>query len=373
MNEVIFHKLRLNEWNAITGRAKKLWLTNVLGTRPTFKEVRSTIPNQHSISALEWLAMVVLVVLTAFTSYKVGALAVPFAQHTLETLTGHTYLAEWVQVSFTLVTALLFMLLATPSVIYFKLLSHEPEVSNEKRDTKHTSWWMRWTLDYLTPRLPSLIVYISVGWLVYISSQLPGTPFEQYLPVVVEVGLAALVGNILEKRKNFNAVVSDALYERTQPYDAALKNFEKESSYLRILYQVMREDSAKIKRLDPSTRREEKVNAWIEAADDDLVFRVLSAEYNRIMAGDNFADAIINGTSRTQQVDEPVEIRSTLRVPPAGMKAWTPEALAHDLRVRGLDPALGYNEDQLSKDYDKAYKPRSAWRGGAKALFLGKS
>lgn len=369
MNEQVFHKLRLIEWQAIQAQAKKIWLRDVHGERPDFVSVRSNMPNQHAISALEWLAMVVLIVLTAFTSYKVGALAVPFAQHTLETLTGHTYLADWVQTSFTVVTAFLFMLLATPSVIYFKLLSHEPEVTAEKKDTKLTPVLQRLGLEYLTPRLPGMIVYFSIFWLIYISSQLPGTVFEQYLPVVVEVGLAALVGSILKKRKDFNDVVNDALAEQTKPYDLILKNFEKETAYLRILYQVMRESVAKVKRLDPAVNKERHLNAWLEAADDSVVYKVLSAEYNRLMAGDSFAADVL--TPRTQPEDDPAEIGSTLRTPPAGMKAWTPEALVHDLRVRGLDPAAGYNEDRLSKDYDSAYRPRSAWRGGAKALFLG--
>lgn len=374
MNEIISEniaKLRLNEWQAIQQRAKKLWLANSLGERPTFDGIKKTLPNPHTISALEWLAVVVLLVLTAFTSYKVGALAVPFATHTLETLTQHTSLAEWVQTTFIGVTALLFMLLATPSVIYFKLLSHEPEVTQEKRETRQTRWYMRWTLDYLTPRLPALIVYISVGWLVYISSQLPGTAFEQFLPVVVEVGLAALVGNILKKRKNFNKIVTDALYEKTEPYDTRLKNYETDGAYLRTLYQVMREEVAKLKRPEPNGRGYAQVNAWLEAADDQVVYSILSKEYRRLTSGDQFAHAVVAGTAETPVENEPTEIRTTLRRPPMGEQFWTPDSLAHDLRVRGLDPAQGYTEAQLQADYDKAYKPRSAWRAGARKQFLG--
>ncbi len=370
MNETIFHKLRLNEWQAIQTQAKKIWMRDVLGVRPTFNEVRSTMPNVHSISALEYLAMLVLIVLTLFTSYKVGALAVPFAQHTLETLTQHTALDQWVQVTFTIVTAFLFMLLATPSVIYFKLLSHEPEITIEKRDTKALHWYSIFSLDYLTPRLPGMIVYFSIFWLVYISSQLPGTVFEQYLPVVVEVGLAALVGHILKKRKDFNDIVNDALAEKTKPYDLMWANYETEGAYLRILYQVMQEAVVKIKRLDPAARREVQVNAWLEAADESVVYRVLSAEYHRLNQGNSFAQDVISGEVATQAEPVADEIR-TKRLPPAGLRAWTPETLCHDLRVRGIDPAAGYNEDQLAKDYETAYKPRSAWRGGAKALFLG--
>lgn len=374
MNEIISQdiaKLRLNEWQLIQAKAKRIWL-GAIGTRPTFAEVKASLPNPHTISFLEILAVVVLIVLTAFTSYKVGALAIPFALQTLETLSQHTQLAKWVQDSFVIVTALLFMLLATPSVIYFKLLADEPEVTAEKKETAHTKWYSRMSLHYLTPRLPSVVVYLSVLWLIVISNQLPGTPFEKFLPVVVEVALAALVGNILQKRKKFNEIVWDALREKTDPYDNRMKNFEQDSLYLRTLYQVMREEVSKIKRHDPKIKRDAAVNAWLEAADDQLVYRILSAEYRRLTSGDQFAHAVQAGGAETQPETEADEIRSTLRKPPMGDAVWTPETLAHDLRVRGLDPAAGYTEEQLRKDYDSAYKPRSAWRSGARKQFLGK-
>lgn len=372
MNEIIsdkIAKLRLPEWHFVQARAKKLWLQE-LGKRPTFEEVKKNLPNPHTISALELLAIVVLLVLTLFTSYKVGALAIPFALRTLETLSEHTPLAQWIKDSFVLVTAFLFMLLATPSVIYFKLLSGEPEVAAEKKATAYpTRRGARLSLDYLTPRLPSLIVYLSVVWLVVISNQLPGTPFEKFLPVVVEVGLAALVGNILDKRKKFNQIVWDALLEKTEPYDTRLKTYTTDGAYLRLLYQVMREEIVKVKRTDPTSRRDVHVNAWLEAADEQVIFRILSAEYKRLTSGDQFAHAVQSG--QTQDELGEVEVRSTLRKPPMGERRWTPETLLHDLQVRGIDPADGYNEDRLREDYDKAYSPRSAWRGGARRQFLG--
>lgn len=372
MNEIISQdiaKLRLNEWQLIQGKAKRIWL-GLVGARPTFAEIKSSLPNPHTVSFLELLAMLVLIVLTAFTSYKVGALAIPFALQTLATLSQHTQLAQWVQDSFVIVTAFLFMLLATPSIIYFKLLADEPEVMAEKRETKNTRWYARLSLHYLTPRLPSLVVYLSVAWLVVISNMLPGTPFEKFLPVVVEVALAALVGNILQKRKKFNDIVWDALREKTGPYDARMKNFEQDSLYLRTLYQVMREEVAKVKRHDPKIKRDTTVNAWLEAADDQLVYRILSTEYHRLTSGDQFAHDVIAGETPAEIVDG--EVRNTLRRPPMGNAVWNPDTLAHDLRVRGLDPAAGYTEEQLRKDYDSAYKPRSAWRGGARKQFLGK-
>lgn len=366
MNDTKLVRFRLQEWEATQMKAKHRWERHSLGKRPTFKEVKENLPNPHSISVLEYLAMIVLVVLTIFTSYKVGALAIPFAEGTLDTLSNHTYISELVKQSFITVTALLFMLLATPSVIYFKLLSAEPEVTAEKKATKGTRVLSRWTLDYLTPRLPSMVVYFSVAWLVVISSQLPGTIFEQYLPVVVEIALATLVGNILKKRRDFNKVVWDALKEKTDPYDTRLKNFEKDSAYLRTLYQTMREELSSLK------REGKRVNAWIEAAEEREVFTLVSQEYHRLTGGTQFAEQVLHKTQTpAAQADTEISI-GTLRRPPAGDPKWTPETLEHDLRVRGIDPSQPFGEGDLQKQYAPGYDARRAWRSGARQRFLGK-
>ncbi len=374
MDERKLAPLRMDEWAAIQKRAKMLWEKTSLGVRPTFDEIKKTLPNAHSISILEWLAMVVLIVLTAFTSYKVGALAVPFAAKTLAVLADHTEISDPVKTSFTLVTALLFMLLATPSVIYFKLLAHEPEITAERKATEDIKGWRRFSLEWVTPRLPSVVVYFSIAWLVLISSALPGSVFEQYLPVVVEVALATLVGNILDKRTRFNKVVYDALKEKTDPYDQRLKNYETDTQYLKTLYQTMREGLMAIMRTDPATRRSHKVNAWIEEADEQIVYRLLSAEYRRLNSGAQFA-ADINAPAPMAQTPadtEPVPVGiGTKRVPPAGESVWTVDTLLHDLQVRGLNPAAGYSEMELLKDYAPKFGARDAWRGGAKKLFLG--
>lgn len=366
MTAQTFAKFKLNEWLTVQAKAKLIWIRSELGERPTRKAVKKALPNPHTITFLEWLAVIVLLVLTAFTSYKVGAVAVPFATETLNRLAQHTYISDPIRVSFIMVTALLFMLLATPSVIYFKLLSHEPEIKAEKKDTRQTRWFLRWTLDFITPRLPALVVYLSVCWLVVISAQLPGTVFEQYLPVVVEVALAMLVGNIMRKRRDFNKIVEDALKEQTDPYDRRLADYERDPAYLRILYQVMREEAINLRR-SVNGKGNLKANAWLETADDAEVFNILSAEYRRLTIGNKFALAVSDGSN-------PVAIAAqagshTKRVPAMGDRQWTPETLTHDLKVRGIAEGSGYGEKQLAEDYEAGFGARAAWRGGAKNNF----
>lgn len=372
-----YAKFRAKEWNEATRKARVKFEREVLGVRPTFDTVKKDIPNPHTISPLEWAAMLVLIVLTIFTSFKVGALAVPFAVEALATLTQHTEINIHIQNIFIIVTAFLFMLLATPSLLYFKLLDQEPEILAEKKATVGYGWSKRLTLDYITPRLPYLMVYISLGWLIYISATLPGTPFEQFIPVVAEIGLAALVGNLLKKRTDFNNIVYAALSERTAPYDKRKADYEQDGQYLRILYQIMREDLMLLPRGIVGGKKQYP-NAWIETASAEDVDAVIVAEYKRLTGGLHFAAKVtgaeplpesISVTLPTQPKLDVVPNAAGLRLPPRGQKSWTPEDLYIDLRARGLTPAKPYTEADLSKDYAPGYEARGAWRRGARTLF----
>lgn len=314
--------------------------------------------------------MVLLLVLTAFTSFKVGAVAVPFAENALNTLTQHTAISRELDTVFKIITVVLFALLTTPGLIYLKLLDREPEIKLEKQQTQAYRWHRRVTLDWITPRLPQLLVYLIVAWLFAVSSQIPGTPFEQYLPVLVEVALATLVGNILKKRKDFNAAVTKALLAARNPYDARKENWETDPAYLQALYQEMRDYIPHIKRDDPNSPKRIRPNAWVEHAPDIVVRRVVLSEYNRLTAGQQFADEILHKPV-TQAELEPsgnrIEVASKIK--PAGTEEWTPESLAQDLRSRGIDPKSGYGEREIAQEYEAGFGARSAWRGGGKHLF----
>lgn len=324
-----YTKLKQNDWRYIKNKARKLFIQE-LGPRPNFNSVKKDMPNPFEITYLEKAAILVLVVLTISTSIKAGAVGVSFAASQIAELTNPSILATTV---FQLVTMVLFALMATPSLIYFKLLDHDPEIMRQKKATQHWPYSKRLSLDYLTPRLPYYIVYASAAWLVIINSHGHGNIFEKYLPVILEVGLAHLVGVIMEKKYAFNKLVWEALALKTQPYDNAVKNYQNDPRYLHILYQVMREYMINLR--VGMTRP----NSWMETADDDTISKIIHAEYKRL-------------TGSIQNA-----VQTTKRMPPNGIK-WTADELMHDFEIRQLPINMKYTAKDLYRDYEHA---RSAW------------
>lgn len=346
--------LKQSEWQSIQTKAKSRFDRDVLGARPTFQEVRKTIPNRHTIDVLEYTAMILLFVLTAFTSIKIGSLALPFAEETLKVLAQHAEIAPGVKTVFTVITAVLFALLATPSLLYFKLLDQSPEVVAEKNATKNYQWSKRLRLDYITPRLPYIMVYASLAWLFYTSSLIPADPFAQYLPVVAEIGLAALVGNILQKRKTFDGIVFDALEERTDEWKKRKASYESDPAYLRILYQIMRDDVLHMR------RRGAMPNAQLENSSE--LDSLLLTEYRRLTGGQAFA---LKAADPSPVIE--AKVSHSKRIPPRGDKVWTADTLERDLLSRGI--GSGYTERRLAHDYETGYDARAVWRQGLKAKF----
>lgn len=348
------------EWDKIQQAAKTKWETAILGKRPDFKTVAADLPNRFAVTPLEWVAMLVLLVLTIYTSYKVGALAIPFAERLIGDLSGHTYISPLVGSSFKLVTAVLFMLLATPSLIYFKLLDKDPEVMKQKKETAHRGWLRRLSLDYITPRLPYMITYLSALWLIYVSTYGGGSPFERFLPVIVEIGLAQLVGTIMQKRADYRNLVWSALADRVPSYETRKRNYELDPDYLKILYQTMRDAIIRVQRQGKFPNRE------LETIDGKVMDRILMDEYRRLTGGLYFANQVTRGSEEVDypQIPDPVIYTNGKRKPPHGDNKWTPETLVFDLRKRGV--GTDYSEKQLSVDYAAGYGARSAWRNGAK-------
>lgn len=345
---------RLKEWQAVQKRALTRFRTEVLGDRPTFKEVKKDLPNPFHITALEWAAIFVLIALFVVTSFKAGAVAVPFADSMITSLLGEAP-SDFIRDTFRISMIVLFVLMATPALIYFKLLDKDPQIVENKLETRSTPWYMRWSLDYISPRLPYFITYATAVWLVIISSKGDGTLFEKYLPVVLEVGLAHLVGVIISKRAYFNGLVYEALKERQTPYDFRWKQFSHDRDYLQILYQEMKDAFIKLTRPspDPKLRYPNAQYEYSERLHDMIV-----AEYWRMTADDNFANSVSQG-------EAPVAAGATeLRKPKHGSE-WSAEGLLHDIKVAGLDPTT-LSESTLALHYAPGHGARKAWREAKK-------
>jgi len=376
-----YTKLKDDQWVKVREKTKGRYIRDIIGTRPTIRSVAEDLPNPYMVSILEWVAMVVLVILTVVTSFKVFTVAIPFSEQQITGLADYIQVSPLVSTLFAFSTGLLFIMMATPALIYFKLLDSDPGIVANKAETESYPWMKRLSLDYISPRLPYLIVYISMIWLVTVSTHganYSGKPWwaqlelalERYLPVILEVGLAHLVGTVLLKRSQFQSLVRDEWKLQVRPWDTKLKTRENDPEYNRILFHVMREGMIAIR------RKKAYPNAWMEGAEPLEVQEVIVSEYRRLHAGLDFAKAVTDlGKQRIRKIQTIKNPRQAVigangrRRPPRGDKVWTVATLIQDFDDRGLTPQDAYTEGQLSLEYEPDYDARKAFRAGARGYF----
>lgn len=347
-------KFRQSEFDTIKAVTYSKY-KKALGQAPTKKAIKKQLPNPFTINSLEWVAFILLIVLTLFTSIKMGLVALPFVDRMVVTLGQHAPIDPLLVVLFKVVAITLFIMLATPALIYFKLLSDEPNLRKRIDETAYYEWYRKLSLSYITPRLPAILVYAVVAWLVFWSSQLSGTIFEQYLGVIAEVALAQLVGNILSKRAEFQRAVTLAWKQEYDAYQNRLTQYEQDREYLKTLYQVMREQFIHLTRKEPGTKRSVQPNIWLLSAEDITVDRYLDAEYTRLTGGNEFATRV---TSKVTDVSNKVTEATSEGIKPPDGLGWTKEQLYTSIRSRGF---ATYSRKQLATDYAKGYGAYTLW------------
>ncbi len=380
-------RLNRKEWKNILSTTDSEY-KRALGNTPTRAAIRAMIDNPYATNFLQKLAMFLLVVLAVFTGFKVGALAVPFAESLLEHLTNEATIDNRITAVFTGVTFFLFWLLSTPGLIYFKLLSHDERLNKQREDTANYKWYEMFSLEWLSPRLPSVMTYIIMAWLFAISIAGGGTIFEIFIPVLAELALAQLVGDILEQNASYERIISDRLKMERTAYQTRLNNPE-DGTRVSILSSVMIEVMMNVQ------RNGQRPNAFLEKADKDTIKYVLETEYDRLTTADNFIQSVNNkvlqregissgelpalspdttnlvgSTPARPQVRTTANVSKTRYTPPNGAKKWTHATLLHRLKVIGADPAK-YNEGTLSKDFAPNYNATGVWRKSVKSTFQG--
>lgn len=350
---------------------------------PRLATVRSEIPNRNPITLLEWVAFAVLVVGFIFTSIKAIAAAVPYSEGVLYAMLhkeGVTRAEAIASVDPTLrtifagITALFFILLLTPSVIYFKILDHTPQTQAAKNATairldrypetilEGVSWffqailWML-SLNWLTPRLPFIITYASILWLCYISITGGGNAFEMFIPIFVEVGLAQTVATMIEKTAAYRLLVLDAWEQRVKQWKFRKANYMTDKKFLEGLFSDIRDKLINI------NRGGQRPNAWLADAHPQIVDDTILAEYRRYTGGQKFAE-------RVQELDYAQKLEtaeSNKRVPPNDAKSWTVETLVRDIQQRGVSG--NYTRANIIADYAPGYDAVKAWNAGARAKY----
>lgn len=359
------------DWAAITHRAKSLWQEKVLGPRPNRTTIKQEISARFEINLLEWLSVLLLLVLALHTTIKVSALSVPFSRSVLTYLTGNLPIAGWVQDLFTVATMLLFSLLATPGLIYFQLLRDEPEIRRQQQQTAlptvRGSWKSAFgprikhalsalSLDYLTPRLPTIIVWVITLWLIYVAGSGEGSWYVKYIPVAVEIGLAHFVGTLIHRKQVYDNIIGQQLEAKLEPYDRALKEYRTNPDYLATLYLELRDWFIMRDRTlaDDRERLEELIRDTYKLYTSDRAFSEWALKPEEVP--DLFVIPKEAGTNTP-----------TKRVPPMGAPSWTPQTLYNDLLAWGAPRE--FNRNDLLRVYADGYKVAEAWRLGAMKMF----
>lgn len=373
-----YARLNQREWRGIQTSTDSQY-KKLLGNPPRRSDIKKKIDNPQPITGIQYAAMLVLIVVAIFTGYKTGALAIPFSDHLIDHLSENTYISQQVRTSFNFVTFVLFWLLSTPSLIYFKLLSHDERIVKQRNDTASMTWtWGMLSLEWISPRLPTVITYMSTFWLLWISAAGTGTIFEKFLPVFVEIGLAQLVGDILEQNAAYQRIISDRLRLERDAYEERLAD-KKDDARVSIMSGIMLETMMNV------VRDGKRPNAFLEKADKATIKSVLSTEYERLTVVDNFVAEVENKKETptvepVETVSSPVErvkaetprTATTKRLkPPRGAKQWTTETMVHALKVKDADPTT-YTERNVKQDFEPNYNATGVWRKGAKKAFTGK-
>lgn len=378
------------EWTATRASSKAEYQKDILGARPTRESVTLSRHDAPQINFVMWFAIATLIVLTVVTSFKAAFVGIPFAVHFAEIVLADQTIDGRIISAFQFSLVILNIMMATPALIYFKLLSEDASVVKKIKDTKKDGAWNSFLalfdLTYLTPRLPSAMVYVVVLWLLYTAAhgtQDLGDAFLRFIPVFMELALARVVGDILQQNIRFYDIITEVLKDAADKWDAALAAYDDDARYTEILYRHLRHSIIHLVRED-ERRRKTYPNKWMSELVGDAVEKWVLKEYTRLTGGQSFAvGAAQIRKNRAAGQPETVVAQATegkpdahssagKRVPPHGDKKWTAETLTRDFELQGLSKEAGHDRGWLDRTYADGYGARGAWAAGAMAFFAKK-
>lgn len=365
--------LTLTEWNNLVSARKSKFYTELGKRPPTYKQVAAAIPNRDPLDVYDYVWLLLFIVGFIFTSIKVAAASVPYSDGVLLHMSNDGYIVPWVHTALQFFSASLFILAAGPSVVFFKIVDHLPSTQAAKKQSemvfdRSPQGWYEWLIElpiyvittvfsfeWLTPRLPGVITYMSIGWLIHISVSGGGNVFEIVLPLLIEIGLADRIARIIEKVGSYRSLIVDNLEQRQKRYAQRKQDFMNDKQFLQAFHADVREALTKLK------RNGVQPNAWLEHADSDVIDQAIVSQYRRYTGGLHFAEAI-------QNLNYEVKLsQAEVIVPPNGATAWTPETLFADLQASGRSGLT--TETYINEHYGNKYGARKAWRTGAKEKY----
>lgn len=367
--------IRLNdsEWKIVRQEAKQTYINDILGTRPTYDKIKKTRHDVPILSFVQVWGIVTLAILFVVTSFKVAFVTVPYSIQLAEHMLNGYNLPYWVSQAFVGSSIALSIMLATPALILFKLYADDDFTLRKQRETCGRS---KFSIEYISPRLSSTLVYLSMAWL--FSTSFWGVTgvwdiFLRIIPVIAELGLARLVGDLLAEQRHFHGIVSAAVTEAQDNYDTALAGYETDERYLLVLFQRLRDTIINLVRVDERRRRIQP-NLFLAEADGEKVNQFIMDEYKRLTGGQSFA--VYAQQLRKERAHGVPIVKTTVipvadgkRKPPFGDKIWSAESLIRDFEIRELDKGTKYTEADLARDYEEKYNARGAFRAGARDYF----
>lgn len=373
MSNKTLKRLSLKQGKKIVAKADSRYKNEVLGGKPSAKKVRKDNINTNPITFILWCAVIFILGVLVYAWLKVQPAAELYA---------NTFQPD--NAVFTYATGVVFGLIATIGFIFFKIMTDDPVVLQRQADNPLIAPnWSKgrignfWKIEVWSPRMFGVLTYLVLVWQIAIAI----TGIHNYsnviewlnalLPVLIEIGLATTVAKVLEQVRKRNYQVKEALNLQRQAFKDSFNNRNDDSRYLTILFQELREKLSGM-----------RGNEWLRTANSEVTKEVISSEYNRLNAGNEFALNVI--TERSAQAETMAIVESATSptddqfTPPNGASKWTPDTLLQHFTARqDLNPNMAYKQTDLDEQYATGYNVRGAYRGdkgkrnGAKLYFKG--
>lgn len=370
-----YRKLTDKEWYGISKRALENWKAKHLKERPTYKTVKKTTPGLYYISSVVWLGFLVAFILVTYGSVKQGLSALPFATSMVAALAHNEGVSPEFLSAVKVLTVVTFVGFGGFSLIFFQILSYDPRVLADQRRTEKIShewsqtfkiWKWEYTLsidfkwldlDYLTPRIPGIMVYLVTLWVIWTSLSVPGNILERFLPVLGELGLVHLLTGVLDGLASNRQTIEYKLAPLQEAWDKRLESYNTDTTYYDELYPLIRYMLLTLK------RDGKRVNQHLEFLPDDGLDVIIDTELGRLSGNVGFSQRAVKIINERNSVlmGETLAPVTLQRVPPNNKPQWTPQDLFNELKAMNV-PA-DYNEAQLAKDFAPDYEARKAWRG----------
>ncbi len=344
------------EWTKLEKRTSQVYQ----GTKPNKENTKKLLFHVKTLDVLTILTWTLLLAAMLFSIFKAIDPAVEFADsyHAVESL------SPVAKIAFRWVTIVAVSLAVSTGLIFTTLKATDPDVL-KMQDEFLIQWRLvvlpinLWRLEVLTPRLWTIITYAIVGWLLWLSNQGAGSYFIKFIPVILEVVLAHLVSDTAKKNRIKDERVFNLLQERLTTWETRYHQRYASEEFLTALFQNLREA------LSLLGGKKNRKNAWLRQADSEAVLEAITAEYERLIAGQHFADNILKKGITPKTTAE----QGAFAYPPNGTNRWTVDLLIADFHRRGLDRHMEYTQKDLDPDYASGTAYRTAFKNGAKDYF----